>query len=64
MKTHTQFYFKKLNFKPSPKIKQAIQEWGMCVLDSLSILSLKIEGKINIPDLKIQDVYCDFSFTL
>ena len=28
------------------------------------ILDLRIERKINISDLKILDVYCDFSLTL
>ena len=36
----------------------------MCPAQFIPFLDLRIEWKINLPDLEISDVYCDFSLTL
>ena len=37
---------------------------GVCTLDSTSQSDVRIERKINTPDLEISDLFCEFSFTL
>lgn len=41
-------------------LRETTQEWGICTLDSVSQFDLWIQRKINIPDLEISHVFCDF----
>ena len=56
--------FRKCTLNYLLNVKETTQEWGICTLDSVFQFDLWIQRKINIPDLEISHLFCDFSFTL